>query len=82
MKGRFANWGIENVWFVVEDIYIFSSRSLKHYHVNCLLSNTDHWLPCWLELCVIFRYFGAAKDLPGVRELFQQERKYHNGLSA
>ena len=23
------------------------------------------------------RYFGAAKDLPGVRELFQQERKLH-----
>ena len=22
------------------------------------------------------RYFGAAKDLPGVRELFEQERKY------
>jgi hypothetical protein len=22
-----------------------------------------------------FRYFGAAKDLPGVRELFEQERK-------
>ena len=21
------------------------------------------------------RYFGAAKDLPGVRELFEQERK-------
>lgn len=22
-----------------------------------------------------YRYFGAAKDLPGVRELFEQERK-------
>lgn len=22
------------------------------------------------------RYFGAAKDLPGVRELFEQERKF------
>lgn len=24
------------------------------------------------------RYFGAAKDLPGVRELFEQERKCQN----
>ena len=24
---------------------------------------------------LIHRYFGAAKDLPGVRELFEQERK-------
>jgi len=23
----------------------------------------------------VFRYFGAAKDLPGVRELFEQEGK-------
>ena len=37
----------------------------------------------FLALCYNFviilcddRYFGAAKDLPGVRELFEQERKY------
>lgn len=24
------------------------------------------------------RYFGAAKDLPGVRELFEQERKFQD----
>ena len=23
-----------------------------------------------------YKYFGAAKDLPGVRELFEQERKF------
>lgn len=23
-----------------------------------------------------YKYFGAAKDLPGVRELFEKERKY------
>lgn len=23
-----------------------------------------------------YKYFGAAKDLPGVRELFEQERKH------
>ena len=25
--------------------------------------------------CFGFRYFGAAKELPGVRELFEQERE-------
>ena len=25
---------------------------------------------------ISFRYFGAARDLPGVRELFEQERVY------
>lgn len=23
-----------------------------------------------------YKYFGAARDLPGVRELFEKERKY------
>jgi len=27
-----------------------------------------------LTLPLLCRYFGAAKDLPGVRELFEQER--------
>lgn len=26
-------------------------------------------------LTFVYRYFGAAKDLPGVRELFEQERE-------
>ena len=29
----------------------------------------------WI-LTFFVRYFGAAKDLPGVRELFEQERKF------
>ena len=28
-----------------------------------------------IALCFA-RYFGAARDLPGVRELFEQQRKY------
>ena len=41
------------------------------------------FIQLFLALCYNFviilgvdRYFGAAKDLPGVRELFEQERKY------
>ena len=36
-------------------------------------------LICQLFCCVVpcfFRYFGAARDLPGVRELFEQQRKF------
>lgn len=25
-----------------------------------------------------YKYFGAARDLPGVRELFEKERKYQH----
>lgn len=28
-----------------------------------------------------YKYFGAAKDLPGVRELFEKERKYFLGCA-
>lgn len=28
------------------------------------------------QIFSFFRYFGSSKDLPGVKELFEQERKY------
>lgn len=45
-------------------------RSCMYAAVYCTL---------FYNFVIIFcvdRYFGAAKDLPGVRELFEQERKY------
>ncbi len=32
----------------------------------------------FIFFCLSCRYFGAAKDLPGVRELFQQEGNGYN----
>ena len=44
-----------------------------------LPTNNHLWYGLSREFTVyinlFFRYFGAAKDLPGVRELFEQERK-------
>lgn len=43
------------------------------------LSNSNVFFQLQIDNIVLFqcaRYFGAAKDLPGVRELFEQERKF------
>ena len=48
-----------------------ATKTLSSFN-NCEFDAT-----CYFNKILLFdtRYFGAAKDLPGVRELFEQERK-------
>ena len=48
------------------------ARSIKRFNPSNSSLLITHCCTCCV--CVL-RYFGAARDLPGVRELFQKQRK-------
>ena len=49
------------------------ARSIKRFNPSNSSLLITHC--CTRCVCIVLRYFGAARDLPGVRELFQKQRK-------
>lgn len=69
-------------WIVKAKKYQGTEATSKYYffYMYCISLGPLHCLPLSrIHVSFFFpvRYFGAAKDLPGVRELFEQEREYN-----
>lgn len=82
------NWSVKSVifctsiWFI---IVLFITKIIDRKYIYCEFSDFDLQKvgPKMIDSEGKevpgnrgYKYFGAAKDLPGVRELFEQERKF------